>query len=359
MNDKKIPTFQTNDQPRFQQRDFRRKEQVNYNDLRPSRKGRDGKPNVNRDNAKFSKNRPHFEDKSRGATTPSQVTELTLHKSSDKEGKVNVWVKNSGKKTQPKAKKTGPLSPRAPEKIKKNRAEEMKVYGENACLALFEQRPDSIVRVWTTVNMAHKIGDILSYLAANKKVYHVVDAQELTLVSGTEHHGGICMLVKKSRALTLQGYLDVARKEDVLVLLDNVQNAQNIGGILRTCAYFGVKSVVVENADKLLSAAALRVAEGGAEYIRLLETPDNIQALAMLRQVGYQVVHVSTNKQARNLSQTILTSKIVFVLSEGQTTDLTEPQDTQVCLSQFPSIKNGLNIAVNAGILLAQWQQIQ
>lgn len=73
----------------------------------------------------------------------------------------------------------------------------MKVYGENACLALFQQRPGSIVRLWATVQMAHKIGDICSYLATNKKVYHIVDNDEMLKVSGTEHHGGICMLVKK------------------------------------------------------------------------------------------------------------------------------------------------------------------
>ncbi|VEH65805.1 tRNA/rRNA methyltransferase [Rodentibacter pneumotropicus] len=45
----------------------------------------------------------------------------------------------------------------------------MKVYGENACLALFEKRPESIIRVWATVQMSHKIGEIFSYLATNKK----------------------------------------------------------------------------------------------------------------------------------------------------------------------------------------------
>lgn len=74
----------------------------------------------------------------------------------------------------------------------------MKVYGENACLELFAERPESIVRVWATVQMAHRIGEIFSYLAANKKAYHVVDSDELSLVSGTEHHGGICMLVKNN-----------------------------------------------------------------------------------------------------------------------------------------------------------------
>ncbi len=32
----------------------------------------------------------------------------------------------------------------------------MKVYGENAPLALFAERPESIVRLWATVQMSHK-----------------------------------------------------------------------------------------------------------------------------------------------------------------------------------------------------------
>ena len=59
-----------------------------------------------------------------------------------------------------------------------------------------------------------KIGEVLSYLAEHKKAYHVVDSEELARVSGTEHHGGICLLVKKPRAFTLQGYLDIPREED-------------------------------------------------------------------------------------------------------------------------------------------------
>ena len=266
-----------------------------------------------------------------------------------------VTVKSTGTVYKTKEKKTGALSPRAPEKIKKNRAEEMKVYGENASLALFVERPESIVRLWATVQMSHKIGEVLSYLAENKKAYHVVDSEELARVSGTEHHGGICLLVKKQRTFTLQGYLNIPREEDCLVLLDNVNNAQNIGGVLRTCAYFGVKNIVADNVENLYSAASMRVAEGGAEYVRVLEADYADTALAQLRQAGYQIVHVSHNKQGDSLDKVQLKNKVVFVLSEGSTESLAEKQDTQVRLTLASPIKNGLNIAVNAGVLLAKW----
>lgn len=320
-------------------------------------------------NEKRDKKRPHFEQNKerdrRGDTHKSfreeprelRVTEET--RETVKGAKVKVWVKSTGMSDKPKEKKTGPLSPRAPEKIKKNRAEEMKVYGESTCLTLFAERPEAIVRVWATVDTAHKIGEMFSYLAANKKVYHVVDAQELALVSGTEHHGGICMLVKKARPFTLEGYLSVARQQDGLVLLDNVNNAHNIGGIVRTCAFYGVKGIVIEEPELLNSAAAMRVAEGGAEYVRALQTDDIRHALRQLRVAGYQIVHTTLDKQAQSFAKVRLEKKTVFVLSESATSALAEKGDIVTNLSfANPLSKNGLNVAVQAGVLLARWVEL-
>ena len=355
---------------------------MNQNSNKPTFKSNNrtfSERSVGDDRQKRNKNRPHFassksdsrqefrreRDNDRN-TKPKfkraesqektlHIAESTMKKAGGAEGNVKVTVKSSRFDDKPREKKTGPLSPRAPEKIKKNRAEEMKVYGENACLALFQQRPESIVRLWATVQMAHKIGDICSYLATNKKVYHIVDNDEMLKVSGTEHHGGICMLVKKAHPFTLQGYLDVPHQEDCLVLLDNVNNAQNIGGILRTCAFFGVKNIVVENAESLNSAVTLRVAEGGAEYVRVLETNDSRNALSQLRQAGYQILHVSSDENATALDKVRLKNKTVFVLSEGTTEALLEKNDEQVRLAFASPVKNGLNVSVNAGILLAKW----
>ena len=202
---------------------------MNQNSNKPTFKSNNrtfSERSVGEDRQKRDKNRPHFafsksdsrqefhrERENDRNTKPKfkraesqektlHIAESTMKKAGGAEGNVKVTVKSSRFDDKPREKKTGPLSPRAPEKIKKNRAEEMKVYGENACLALFQQRPGSIVRLWATVQMAHKIGDICSYLATNKKVYHIVDNDEMIKVSGTEHHGGICMLVKKAHPFT-------------------------------------------------------------------------------------------------------------------------------------------------------------
>lgn len=335
----KQPTFQTNNDKRFDEK-------------RRSSKAQTGrKPQLTKNS---EKNDRTFSSKSTPQVQKSSLTESTME--GLKGGQVKVLVKNSTQEL-PKEKKTGPLSPRAPEKIKKNRSEEMKVYGENACLSLFSQRPESIVRAWSTVEMAHKIGDVFSYLAKNKKAYHVVNRAELELVSGTEHHGGICMLVKKQRPFTLDGYLSVARQRDCLVLIDAVRNPQNLGGIIRTCAVYGVKGVIIDEPELLHSANAMRVAEGGMEYVHILQAIDAKTALHQLRQAGYQILHTSTNKQTQGLPKVRLENKVVLVLSESSTSHLTENGDDIVNLSFANPLKTGLNVAVQAGILLAKWSE--
>ncbi|MFD0966730.1 TrmH family RNA methyltransferase [Seminibacterium arietis] len=267
-------------------------------------------------------------------------------------GEVKVIVKSGGKIE--KKKKTGPLSPRAPEKIKKNRAEEMKICGEASCLSLFEKRPESIVRVWATVEMAHKIGELFSYLATNKKVYHVVTNKELELVSGTEHHGGICMLIKKRHSLTLQGYLDIPRKQDCLVLLENVKNPYNIGGIIRVCAFYGVSGIICSEPELFNSATAVRVAEGGVEYVNLLQVESAVNAIEKLRSMDYQIVRLTNNKQASSLESLQVAKKSVIVLSEVPVESAVEKYSELINLSHKNPLKGSINVAVASGVLLSK-----
>lgn len=85
-----------------------------------------------------------------------------------------------------------------PEQLRKQRLEETRIYGENACQAMFKNRPEAIVRAWFLQSVTPRFRDALKWMAANRKAYHVVDDEELTKASGTEHHGGVCFLIKNA-----------------------------------------------------------------------------------------------------------------------------------------------------------------
>lgn len=72
------------------------------------------------------------------------------------------------------------------------------MYGENACQALFQSRPEAIVRAWFIQSVTPRFKEALRWMAANRKAYHVVDEAELAKASGTDHHGGVCFLIKNA-----------------------------------------------------------------------------------------------------------------------------------------------------------------
>lgn len=51
-------------------------------------------------------------------------------------------------------------------------------------------------------------------------------------------------------------------------------------------AFYGIKNVVTNQVEQLYAPAAMRVAEGGMEHIRILETESTEIALEALRKAG-------------------------------------------------------------------------
>lgn len=243
-----------------------------------------------------------------------------------------------------------------PAQLRKQREEETKVYGENACKALFQSRPDAIVRAYFIQSVTPRFREALRWMAANRKAYHVVEEEELAKVSGTEHHGGVCFLIKKRGGLTVADYLAKATATDCVVAMENVGNPHNLGGMMRSCAHFGVKGVLLRDPSLLESGAAIRTAEGGAEHLTAIGIDDFPEALDVFRRAGYTIVTTSSHK-GTPLAKAKLPAKTVLVLGEerdGLSDTTMEQSDISVSIDGTGNVES-LNVSVATGILLAEW----
>lgn len=200
-----------------------------------------------------------------------------------------------------------------PEVLRRQRAEETRVYGENACQALFQSRPEAIVRAWFIQSVTPRFKEALRWMAANRKAYHVVDEAELAKASGTEHHGGVCFLIKKRHGTSVAQWVAKAGEEDCVLALEDVGNPHNLGAIMRSCAHFGVKGVVVQDAGVLESGAAIRTAEGGAEHVEPITGDSFIDTLDQFRKAGYAIVSTSSHN-GTPLFKAELPKKMVLAL---------------------------------------------
>ncbi|AXU93945.1 MAG TPA: tRNA/rRNA methyltransferase [Erwinia persicina] len=243
-----------------------------------------------------------------------------------------------------------------PEQIRRQRMEETRVYGENACQALFQSRPESIVRAWFIQSVTPRFREALKYMAANRKAYHTVDEAELQKASGTEHHGGVCFLIKKRVGMPVSQWLSTAGEKDCVLALEDIGNPHNLGGIMRSCAHFGVQGLLVDDASMLESGAAVRTAEGGAEHVQAISGENFAAGLSAFRKAGYTIVTTSSHKGVP-LSRAELPAKMVLVLGQerdGLSDSTFDQGDLSVSIGGTGKVES-LNVSVATGVLLAEW----
>ena len=246
--------------------------------------------------------------------------------------------------------------------LKQHRLEEAKVQGENACRVCFVQRPEALVKMYLNAAMAPKFADVMKYLAANKKAYHLVDDAELEKITGSSHHGGVVLVVKRKQELSLASYLaaNKQKKQDCLLALDGVGNPHNLGAIARSCAHFGVAGIVMTEPDLLQSGAAARTAEGGLEFISGLSCDNLPLALQLCKQAGYSLITTSSHACV-SLYQSKLPAKVVVVFGEemdGVSSQVANSTDVALQIPGTGRVES-LNVSVAASLILGEWYRQQ
>lgn len=158
-----------------------------------------------------------------------------------------------------------------------SRSKELHVCGWQAVSTLFARHPDDVLRLFFDAATGKRAGEFCSRLAQQKKVYRQVDAAELDRIAGSKLHGGIIAVIleRPLKKVTREVMAEWARAKAPLLLLDRVSNANNVGAIVRTAAFFGVKSIIVPDhpGQALPGEAAWRVAEGGMEFVDFYRVP--------------------------------------------------------------------------------------
>jgi TrmH RNA methyltransferase len=167
------------------------------------------------------------------------------------------------------------------------KSKELNVCGWQAVSALFARHPEEVRRLFFDPATGKRAGELCRWLAQHKRVYRQVPPEELEKVAGTVHHGGIVAVIAERplRRVTKETLAAWAQARAPLLLLDRVSNANNIGAIVRTAAFFGVRAVIVPDhpAQALPGDAAYRVAEGGMEFVDFHRVPALLEFCAELK----------------------------------------------------------------------------
>lgn len=242
-------------------------------------------------------------------------------------------------------------------KIKGLMTKETRIYGVNACLAVFRARPEDIIQVFLTKEMLKKVSHITKYCAQNKKAYHIVTSEELEKMTKATHHENICMLTREKAYKNLEAYVSTKPKRSVIVALENVSNPHNIGAIIRSAAHFGATGILVPDKKAALSASSARTSEGGSEFIEIFESADFKKSLDFLAKNKFQIISTSSHA-TESLYDLKWESNVVILFGEeahGLSKDLMKMGKT----IKIPGTDHveSLNVSVASAVILSDYYQ--
>ena len=158
--------------------------------------------------------------------------------------------------------------------MKNTQRNELAVCGFAAVKTLEKINSQKIRRLYFMEEKAPLFGGLCKKMAASKRPYNkVADSVELEKLCGSVHHQGVVAMIDTPVILPLNTEITarwVEQKEDA-VILDRVGNANNLGAIVRSAAFFGIKNIVIplDESQSSITTSSYRVAEGGMEFVKI------------------------------------------------------------------------------------------
>jgi tRNA G18 (ribose-2'-O)-methylase SpoU len=156
-----------------------------------------------------------------------------------------------------------------------------------------ERLLDSDLEVVSALLSPRWLAALAARLAARHEEIRVfVGADELlSSIVGFHLHQGVMALARIPTAPPLTSTLDRALRPRLVVALDRVANAENLGVIARSCAAFAVDALVVgETSSSPWLRRAVRVSMGSIFRLRVHFAASLVAVIGELRAAGFLVV---------------------------------------------------------------------
>lgn len=245
---------------------------------------------------------------------------------------------------------------------------ELAVCGFAAVKTLEKINWQRITRLYLSAEKAPLFGGLCKKLAGAKKPYNQVKNEtELERLCGSVHHQGVVAMIEMPEILPLNTDITarwVEQKENAL-LLDRVGNANNLGAIIRSAAFFGIQNVVIplDEAQSSVTTSSYRVAEGGMEFVNVYSIKSIPRLLSDMKgkmiRIGTALDATETSADIKKLTQD-KGAIVVLGNEEHGISDEVRNNCDHLVLIPYGGISSGekgpkvdsLNVAQAAAILL-------
>lgn len=173
---------------------------------------------------------------------------------------------------------------------------------------------------------------------------------EFSKLSDTKNSQGIAAVFRKKN----KNEKISDEKIKLIVCLDKISDPGNVGTILRTSAWFGIKNIILtkECAD-VYNTKTIRASAGSIFHLNIIDNID-LEFLSSLKDKGFKIL--LADLKGKSVFEYNFSSKKILIFSNeaaGPTAEVIKIADEKITIPKFGEVES-LNVASASAIIIGQ-----
>jgi len=202
-----------------------------------------------------------------------------------------------------------------------------------------------------TPSFADQNEELFRSLVSNKIRIEIASAPDFKRISDTETPQGIIGVFQTKHWNILH---EKFNNENILLYLENISEPGNLGTLLRTADWFGVKSVLIsKNAVELFNPKVIRASMGSIFHLKIF-TEIELKQLIYLKSKKYSFLCADLN--GKNIFDFHKSGNCILSManeSSGPSQELLKISDEVITIPKLGEAES-MNVSTAASVLLSQ-----
>lgn len=229
-----------------------------------------------------------------------------------------------------------------------------KIYGRRN-VAEFLKTDKKIIKAIIAKNISGNIIRHIKMTLSNRNIpVEILNFKEITKIAGDKKHQGILLITEEQKFFGIDSFLKENPDEKIILILDHIQDTNNLGSILRTAEWFGIKTVILpKDRAAQITPAVSRISCGAVHNLKIFTETNLASVIEKLKNYGYWIVGTSPFAETE-ISDFKIPDKIGLVLGNEQKgiSKLIEQKcDFKVSIKRIGKVES-LNVSVSTGIII-------
>lgn len=221
-------------------------------------------------------------------------------------------------------------------------------------MEFIRKSPEKVNRIVFMRESQKRFTELIHLAKENKIRFELQEKHFMDKLVRGGNHQGIVMFISPYAYYEMYELLESESSNPLFVLLDGIEDPQNLGNIIRTCAAAGIDGILLENRRCApITSTVMKVSSGGLSSMKIARVNNLKNAFSLLNEKNIPIIsalsdgdYLWTEVDYRNGAALIFGSE-----GQGVRRILKEKSDYAIRIPVQNNM-NSLNVSVAVGIVV-------